>query len=151
MLRSSKAFVLMCHPWTLHFCPCCQSSKFEPTLLLPLRKCVPVTGQVRGQCGQAVIVPHLTKVPWCQHNHIVCTVTTVWKALLLGQSFPIYKALNVRKWKMACYMSCMLPNVSCCCSFNSFTHTQTHTHTLNLSSLMTSWWISYMFHLSQIG
>lgn len=45
--------------------PCCQSSagsKFDPTQLLPLRKCVPTTGQVGGQCGRAVIVRHITKV-----------------------------------------------------------------------------------------
>lgn len=87
--------------------PCCQSSpgcKFGPTQLYPLRKCVPNTGQVRGQCGQAVIVPHITKVLWCQHNHIVCIVTTIWRAILLCQSFPIYGAFYVRKWMMAYYI-----------------------------------------------
>lgn len=87
--------------------PCCQSSpgcKFDPTQFFPLRKCVPTTGQVRGRCGQAVIAPHITKVLWCQHNHIVCTVTTIWRAILLCQSFPIYGVFYVRKWMMARYV-----------------------------------------------
>lgn len=37
-------------------------SKFDPTQLRPLPKCVPGTGQVGGQCGQAVIGPRITKV-----------------------------------------------------------------------------------------
>lgn len=81
----------------------------DPSLIpqfLPLRKCVPTTNQVRGQCGQAVIVPHITQVLWCQHNHIVSTVTRIWRAALLGQSFPINGALDVRKWMMARYIIC---------------------------------------------
>lgn len=132
-------------PWhNDSFFPRCQSSagsKFDPTQLLPLRKCVPMTGQVRGQCGHAVIVPHITKVLWCQHNHIVCTVTAIWRAALLGQSFPIYGALYVRKWVMARYV---LYSAKCVPLLQI---QQFNMHTLNLSSLMTSCWICDELHL----
>lgn len=148
---SGRVFVLVRHPGTERFIfPCCQSStasKFDPTQLLPLRKCIPIIGQVLGQCGQAVMVPHITKVLWCQHNHIVCTVTTFWRDAVFGQFFPIYGVLYVRKWMMARYVL----YAAKCVLLLHIQYFLTHTHALNLSSLMTSWWISYVFHLSQIG
>ena len=72
--------------------PLCQAWGWAAHSVFPLRKC-PHFWPEFGQCGQGLNGPHITKVPWCQCNHIVCTVTTSKTAILLCQFFPIYGLL----------------------------------------------------------
>lgn len=110
-----------------------------PTQLLPLRKCVPNTVQVRPKCGQPVMVPHITKVRWCQHNHVVCTVTTSPRAAPLDFSLPVYEALCVRKMNdgTAFPLSCQM-----CLNDPHWVVSHTLSNTRSVQSFMvTSWWI----------
>lgn len=124
MLQSS---LLPKQPWIL---------VWFPHSFSPLRKCVPKTGQLRGQCGHAVMVPHITKVLWCQHNHVVCTVTSIRKAALLGFSVPVYWAIRVRIMNDGTQYPSSCQNVTWWAMLSSSSHTDHSAYPIIQDDLM---------------